>query len=63
MEHQTSEQFDLYARKQSAGDLLPNFITPVEVNNSVQMNGKIPAAASQLTNGRAAGANTSSSRH
>ncbi len=63
MERQTSEQVDLYARRESPGDPLPINITPVEINDDVPSDGKLREVVGKLTNGRAAGASGMRAEH
>jgi hypothetical protein len=63
MERQTMEWVDLYAQRDSPGDLLPINVTPVVINDDVPMDGKLRQVASKLTNGRAAGASGMRAEH
>jgi hypothetical protein len=56
MERQTLERVDLYARRDSTGDPLPNNVTLVVINNNAPMDSKLRKVAGELTNGQAAGA-------
>jgi hypothetical protein len=63
MEHQTLEQVDLYARRESPGDPLPINVTPVVINNNVPTDSKLRQVAGKLTNGQAAGASGMRAEH
>jgi hypothetical protein len=63
MEHQTLEQVNLYARRQSPGDPLPIHLTPVEINDDVPSDSEIRTAVGELTNGRAGGASGMRAEH
>jgi hypothetical protein len=55
MERQTSEQVDLYLRRQSPGAPLPILIDPIKISNNPSPDGEIRDAVAQLLNGHAAG--------
>jgi hypothetical protein len=63
MEPQTLERVDLYARRESPGNPLPNNVTPVVINDDVLMDGELRHVASKLTNGRAVGASGMHAKH
>jgi hypothetical protein len=63
MERQTLEWVDLYAQRESPGDPLPINVTPVMINDNVPMDGELWQVASELTNGRAAGASGMHAEH
>jgi hypothetical protein len=56
MVRQTLEQVDLYARRQSPGDLQPVLVDPIKIDDNPPEDGKIRSAVARLSNGCAAGA-------
>jgi hypothetical protein len=63
MERQTSERVNLYARRISPGDPLPIHVDRIEINDDAPLDGEIRIAASELSNGRAAGASGMRAEH
>jgi hypothetical protein len=53
MERQTSERFNLYARRASPGNPLPINYGPIKINGDAQLDKEIRLATSELSNGRA----------
>jgi hypothetical protein len=51
LEHQTLEQVNLYAQRESPGDPLPINVAQVEINNNVPSDGKLRQVVGELTNG------------
>ncbi len=63
MEHQTSEQVNLYMRSASPGNPLPINYGPIEINDNAPSDEEIWLATSKLLNGRAAGASKMHAEH
>ncbi len=63
MEHQTSEQVDLYMRRASPGNPLPINYSPIEISNNAPSDDEIRLATSKLSNGQAAGASKMRAKH
>jgi hypothetical protein len=63
MDHQTSEQFDLYAWRQSPGDPLPILVPPVKINDSTPSDGKIRTTYRELPNSHAGGGSGMRAEH
>jgi hypothetical protein len=63
LEHQTLEQVDLHAQRESPGDPLPINVAQIKINNDVPSDGKLWQGVGKLTNGRAAGAYGMRAKH
>jgi hypothetical protein len=63
MERQTSEQIDLYTRRDSPGNPLPINVAPTEINNDVPSDGELRGVVGELSNGQAAGASGMRAEH
>jgi hypothetical protein len=56
MERQTLERVNLYARRSLPGDPLPINVERIKINDDVPLDVELRTAASELSNGRVAGA-------
>jgi hypothetical protein len=63
IEHQTSEQVDLYMRRASPGNPLHINYGPIKINNNAPSDEEIRLATSELSNGQATGASGMRARH
>jgi hypothetical protein len=63
LEHQTLEQVDLYAWRESQGNPLSIIVAQVVINDGVPSDGKIRQVVGKLTNSRAVGASGMHAEH
>jgi hypothetical protein len=63
MEHQTSEQVNLYTRRVSPGNPLPINYGPVKINHNAPSDKEIRLATGELSNDQAAGASGMRAKH
>ncbi len=63
MECQTLERVNSYVRRMSPGDPLPINVERIEINDDAPSDGELQIAASELSNGRTAGASRMRAEH